>query len=131
MIKLLLSEYSSFFMRKQRLFFTVTISLSIGLSITLFSHHERDNFQTKVELKTKQFEQNIHKSRKYRTRHRDPHDHRHREMFRRRPSRDPIIWCKPLSFQDRDDEEERTRSRTALVSFPGSGNTWVSRCQEQ
>ena len=119
-------------MRKQKIFCTVIISISIGFSITLFSHHEDGNFQTKMELKNQQFDPNVHKSRNYRPRHhardRDP---RYREISRRKENSDPITWCKPLSFQDHDDQEERTSSRTALVSFPGSGNTWVRYLLQQ
>lgn len=119
-----------FSIRKQKLLlYTVTISLSIVLSITHFPHYDEYNFQRKVESKNQTPKPNVHRSRNYRFKH---YRERYSEKFRRRPKRDPIVWCKPLSFRDRHDQEEgMTPRRTALVSFPGSGNTWVRYLLQQ
>ena len=38
----------------------------------------------------------------------------------RKYKRNKIYWCKKLSYCDKE-----KRGKTALVSFPGSGNTWL------
>ena len=40
--------------------------------------------------------------------------------YRGKHKRNKINWCKKLSYCDKE-----KRGKTALVSFPGSGNTWL------